>query len=172
MNYIVGMNFAYYSKYIDWDTKGRSDKTTLFENPKVFANLVNDFTKPFKGKVTKVVGLDALGFIIGGAVAMNLEVGFVAIRKKGMLPGKKILRTSFTDYDGRKTFEINKSSLNSKDKVLIVDDWIHTGAQMNAAIKLIEKLGAKVVGISIIRAHKKAAEQLSKYNLNAINVKE
>ena len=150
MNYIVGMNFAYYSKYIDWDTEGRSDKTTLFENPEVFANLVNDFIKPFKGKVTKVVGLDALGFIIGGA--MKLEVGFVAIRKKGMLPGKDVLSISFIDYDGKKTFEINKKSLNSKDTVLIVDDWIHTGAQMKAAIKLVEKLGAKVVGISTIRA--------------------
>lgn len=147
------MKYQYYDKKINKKTTGRYDITPLFEDSKVFSNLVNDLVKPFKGKFNKVVGLDALGFILGGAIANKCNVGFVPVRKGGKLPGtkKNILGVSAVDYSKtKKVFEMNKGSICKKDRVLIVDDWIETGKQVNSAIKLIEKQGGKVIGITTL----------------------
>ena len=172
------MKYEYYDRFINKNTVGRYDVTPIFENPKVFANLINDLLKPFKKiKFNKVVGLDALGFIIGGAISNKIEVGFVPVRKRGKLPGIKgtVLRTSFVDYSKeKKVFEINKSSIKKEDKVLIVDEWVETGSQMKSAIKLIEELGGKVIGISTLRAHKNKKTKIlfDRYNCKAIGIKE
>ena len=169
------MKYSYYDKYINKNTTKRYDSTPIFSNPKVFSNLINDLTKPFKN-FNKVVGLDALGFIIGGAISNKLKIGFIPIRKGGKLPGIKgtVLRTSFVDYTKtKKTFEINKDSVKEGDKILIVDDWIETGAQMKAAIKLIEKLKGEVMGITVLKAHKNKETKIlfDNYNCKAIGVK-
>ena len=92
------MKYNYYENFVNKNTKGRYDITPLFEDPKVFSSLVEDLIKPFKKiKFNKVVGLDALGFIIGSAVAFKLKKGFVPIRKGGKLPGVKgtVLKIAF-----------------------------------------------------------------------------
>jgi len=172
------MKYKYYDKYVNKKTKQRYDVTPIFQNPKVFSNLINDLIKPFKDKKFNViVGLDALGFIIGGAMAHKLKKSFVPIRKGGKLPGIKgtVIRTKAIDYSGKKkTFEMNKGAIKKGDKVLIVDEWIETGSQIKSAIKLIEKQDGKVIGISALCAEKTSKTRIlfEKYNCKAIRVSE
>lgn len=107
------MEYEYYNQFINKETKGRYDITPIFENPKVFSNLLNDLIEPFKDEdFDKIAGLDALGFVIGGALAQKMNKGFICIRKGGKLPGVNdtVLKTSsFVDYTNTsKSFEINK----------------------------------------------------------------
>jgi len=166
------MKYKYYHLYINEKTIGRNDITPIFEHAKVFANLITDLAKPFrKVKFNKIVGLDALGFVIGGAMANKLKKGFVVARKGGKLPGKNLVRISFVDYTKKKkVFEMNKGSITKRDKVLIVDEWIETGAQVKAAIRLVERQGGKVIGISTLAADKKPKTRIlfEKYNLQSI----
>ena len=172
------MNYEYYDKFINKDTIGIYDITPIFEDPVIFNNLIKDLLEPLKEiEFNKVVGLDALGFIIGGAISNKLNMGFVPIRKGGKLPGKEgtILRTSCIDYtQKKKVFEINKNSIKKGEQVLIVDDWIETGSQIKSAIKLIEDLGGKVAGISALRAHRNNKTKIlfEKYNCKPIGIKE
>ena len=168
------MNWEYYDKYINKKTKGRCDVTPIFRDPEVFSNLIKDFNKMFKkDSYDIIVGLDALGFIIASAMSQKQKKGLVVIRKGGKLPGIKgtIIRTSFTDYTNtKKTFEMNKSAIKKGEKVLIVDEWIETGTQAKAAIKLVEKQGGKVIGIATMAAHnnKKTKILFEKYNCKTI----
>ena len=170
------MKYEYYEKYINKKTKGRYDVTPLFANPKIFSNLITDLIKPFKAmKFNKIIGIDALGFVLGSAIAYKLKKGFVPVRKAGKLPGIKgtVIRTSFVDYTKKKKiFEVNKCSVKKGDRVLIVDEWIETGSQAKAAIKLIEKQGGEVIGISALNAEKRPETKIlfEKYNLKAIGV--
>ena len=164
------------SKYINKNTKGRNDVTPIFENPKVFANLILDLVRPFKNtRFNKIAGLDALGFIIGGVIAYKLKVGFVPIRKGGKLPevNGTIVKTSFIDYTKKeKILEMNKNSIKKGDKILIVDDWVETGSQLKAAIKLIEKQEGVIIGISTLFAEQKPSTRIlfEKYNCKAVNL--
>ncbi|MFH1420374.1 MAG: phosphoribosyltransferase family protein [Candidatus Aenigmatarchaeota archaeon] len=167
------MNYEYYEKYINKNTKDRFDTTTLFENPKVFSSLVDDLLKPFeKTRFNKIVALDALGFILGGAAAQKLKIGLVPVRKKGKLPGIRgtVLSASFSDYVKKGVLEMNKGSIKKDDSILIVDEWIETGGQIKAAIKLIEKQKGKVVGIATICAHRTPHTEIlfKKYNCHAL----
>ncbi len=169
------MKYSYYDKYIGKDTILRSDVTPLFEDPKVFSNLVSDLVKPLRGlKIDKVVAIDALGFVLGTAMAQKLGKGMVLARKGGKLPYEKsqIIRQAFTDYTKkRKALEMKKSSIKKGDKVIIVDEWIETGAQVRAVIKIVEKLGGRVVGISTICCDDKAKDViLKRYTIRAIHV--
>ena len=172
------MKWKYYGKLINTNTIRRCDVTPLFGDAKVFGNLVKDLMIPFKNvDYNTIVGLDALGFVIGGAIAIKNKKRFVPVRKGGKLPGVKgtILQVSFKDYSNQeKQFEMNKNSIKAGDKVIIVDEWIETGTQAKAAIELIEKQGGKVVGIAAINADKNANTEIlfSKYNLRPIHIKE
>jgi adenine phosphoribosyltransferase len=124
-----------------------------------------------------IVGLDALGFIIGGAMAHKLHKSFVLVRKGGKLPGIRgtVLRASFIDYTKtKKTFEMNSGSIKKTDRVLIVDDWIETGTQIKSAINLIERQGGRVIGIAALCAEKTPNTRIlfEKYNCKAIRVEE
>ncbi len=170
------MNYDYYEKYINKNTTGRYDVTPLFENPEVFSRLIDDLIEPFKNiKFDKIVGLDALGFVLGGAMAIKIKKGFIPVRKEGKLPGVEgtVARTSFVDYSkNRKTFEINRDSIKKGDKVLIVDEWIETGTQLKASIELIEKLGGKVIGISALNVEENNETRIlfDKYSLKPIHI--
>jgi adenine phosphoribosyltransferase len=170
------MDYAYYDKFVNKRTKGRYDVTPLFSNQEAFSNLLLDMTKPFKGKrIDKVAGIDALGFIIGGALAYKLGVGFVPVRKGGKLPGVKgtVFKASFVDYTKtKKYFEMNKGSIKKGEHILLVDEWIETGAQIKAAISLIEEQGGKIIGISVLNADKRKETEIlfKKYNLRAIRI--
>jgi adenine phosphoribosyltransferase len=166
------MKSEYFKKYISFETKGKSDISPLLANPEAFNNMIKDLIKPFKD-FDKIAAIDALGFILGGAVAFKVKKPLILIRKEGKLPNldKDIIRESFLDYTKtNKSFEITKKSITKGDKVLIVDEWIETGAQLKAAISLIESLGGKVIGISTLNADKNEQTKIlfDKYNLKSL----
>ena len=126
------------------------DVTTLLGNARAFRTTVDLLVQPYAGtRIDKVAGIEARGFILAGAVAHQLSVGFVPVRKKGKLPGKTIGQSYDLEY-GTDTVEIHADALNKGDNVLIVDDLIATGGTCEAAVKLIEKAGGTVVGCSFI----------------------
>lgn len=126
------------------------DVTTLFLDPRGFRMAIDQLLHPYAGvRFDKVAGLEARGFILGGAIAHQLSVGFVPIRKAGKLPGKVIAQDYKLEY-GEATMELHDDSLQAGEKVLLVDDLLATGGTAEAGIKLIEKLGAEVIGCSFI----------------------
>lgn len=126
------------------------DVTTLFGNARAFRTTVDQLVQPYAGtRIDKVVGIEARGFILAGAVAHQLSVGFVPVRKKGKLPWRTISQTYELEY-GTDTVEIHEDAVARGENVLLVDDLIATGGTAEAAIKLIEKVGAQVVGCSFI----------------------
>jgi len=126
------------------------DVTTLFLDPRGFRMAIDQMLAPYAGqRFDKVAGLEARGFILGGAIAHQLSVGFVPIRKQGKLPGKTISQSYTLEY-GEAKMELHDDSLQPGEKVLLVDDLLATGGTAEAGIKLIEKLGAEVIGCSFI----------------------
>ncbi|MFC2083121.1 phosphoribosyltransferase family protein [Candidatus Bipolaricaulota bacterium] len=141
-----------YLRWIDTNTTGnRNDVTPLFAHPEALNELVDDLVASIGDTpVDLVAGIDALGFILGTAIAQKLGVGILAVRKGGKLPVETD-RTGFRDYTGQdKQLEIRRDILIPGMKVLIVDEWIETGAQVLATISLIEGQGAVVAGIAAI----------------------
>ncbi len=126
------------------------DVTTLLGNARAFRTTVDQLVQPYAGtRIDKVAGIEARGFIIAGAVAHQLSVGFVPVRKKGKLPWKTLGQTYDLEY-GTDTVEIHEDAVGKGDNVLLVDDLIATGGTAEAAIKLIEKAGGNVVGCGFI----------------------
>jgi len=126
------------------------DVTTLLGNARAFRTTVDQLVQPYAGtRIDKVAGIEARGFIIAGAGAHQLSVGFVPVRKKGKLPWKTIAQTYDLEY-GTDTVEIHEDAVQKGENVLLVDDLIATGGTAEAAIKLIEKAGGNVVGCSFI----------------------
>ncbi|MEM9351247.1 MAG: adenine phosphoribosyltransferase [Pseudomonadota bacterium] len=126
------------------------DVTTLFADPRGFRMAIDQLLHPYAGEeIDKVVGLEARGFILGGAIAHQLSVGFVPIRKKGKLPGTTISEEYQLEY-GEAIMEVHDDALQAGEKVLLVDDLLATGGTAEAGIKLIERLGASVMGCAFI----------------------
>ncbi|APO87644.1 adenine phosphoribosyltransferase [Marivivens sp. JLT3646] len=126
------------------------DVTTLFSDPRGLRLAIDQLLEPYVGqKIDKVIGLEARGFILGGAVAHQLGVGFVPVRKKGKLPGKTISQDYKLEY-GEATVEIHEDALEAGERVLIVDDLLATGGTAVAGIKLVEQLGARVVSCAFV----------------------
>ncbi|AUJ63145.1 adenine phosphoribosyltransferase [Aestuarium zhoushanense] len=126
------------------------DVTTLFSDPRGLRLAIDQLLEPYVGqKIDKVIGLEARGFILGGAVAHQLGVGFVPVRKKGKLPGKTLSQDYKLEY-GEATVEIHEDALEAGERVLIVDDLLATGGTAVAGIKLVEQLGAQVVSCAFV----------------------
>ncbi|MEM9583484.1 MAG: adenine phosphoribosyltransferase [Pseudomonadota bacterium] len=126
------------------------DVTTLFLDPRGFRMAIDQMLAPYPGtQIDKVAGLEARGFIMGGAIAHQLSKGFVPIRKKGKLPGKTIEQAYALEY-GEAVMELHDDCLQPGEKVLLVDDLLATGGTAEAGIKLMEQLGAEVIGCSFI----------------------
>jgi adenine phosphoribosyltransferase len=126
------------------------DVTTLFSDPRGFRIAIDQLLHPYAGQpIDKVVGLEARGFILGGAIAHQLSLGFVPIRKKGKLPGKTIEQDYTLEY-GTATMEVHADALQPGEKVLLVDDLLATGGTAEAGIKLIERMGAEVIGCAFV----------------------
>lgn len=126
------------------------DVTTLFADARGFRMAVDQLLAPYAGEpIDKVVGLEARGFILGGAVAHQLCTGFVPIRKKGKLPGAVLSEAYQLEY-GEAVMEIHDDALSPGERVLIVDDLLATGGTSAAAIRLCERLGAEVVGCAFV----------------------
>ena len=126
------------------------DVTTLFADARGFRMCIDQLLHPYAGRrIDKVVGLEARGFILGGAIAHQLAVGFVPIRKKGKLPGTTISQDYKLEY-GEAIVEVHEDALLPGEKVLLVDDLRATGGTAEAGIRLIERLGAEIVGCAFI----------------------
>src|SRR5246500_217259 len=103
------------------------DVTTLFGNPRAFRRTIDELVQPYAGKrIDKVAGIEARGFILGGAIAHQLSIGFVPIRKKGKLPHTVIGEDYDLEY-GKDRIEIHSDAVNKGDAVILVDDLIATG---------------------------------------------
>ena len=126
------------------------DVTTLFADPRGFRIAIDQLLHPYAGlRIDKVVGLEARGFILGGAVAHQLSTGFVPVRKAGKLPGKTIAQSYSLEY-GEATVELHDDAIEAGETILIVDDLIATGGTAEAGIRLIERLGGKIVGCAFV----------------------
>ena len=126
------------------------DVTTLFADPRGFRIAIDQLLHPYAGQpIDKVVGLEARGFILGGAIAHQLSLGFVPIRKKGKLPGKTISQAYTLEY-AEAVVEVHDDALQPGERVLLVDDLLATGGTAEAGIKLIEQLGASVMGCAFV----------------------
>jgi adenine phosphoribosyltransferase len=126
------------------------DVTTLFADPRGFRMAIDQLVAPFAGqRIDKVVGLEARGFILGGAVAHQLSTGFVPVRKAGKLPGSVIGQDYTLEY-GQARVELHDDAITAGERVLIVDDLLATGGTAEAGIKLVEQLGGEIVGCAFI----------------------
>lgn len=126
------------------------DVSTLFGDPRGFRMAIDLLLHPFTGqRIDHVAGIEARGFILGGAVAHQLSVGFIPVRKKGKLPYTTIEQSYALEY-GEAIVELHEDAAKPGDKVLIVDDLIATGGTAEAAIKLVRRLGAEVVGCAFV----------------------
>jgi adenine phosphoribosyltransferase len=126
------------------------DITTLLEDATGFQQTIKELVDPLRDvQVDRVAGIEARGFILGGAIAQQLSVGFVAIRKKGKLPWS----THSVEYEleyGTDEMEVHVNSISPGDRILLVDDLIATGGSACAAVELIRRSGGVVVGASFI----------------------
>tara|TARA_R110002020_G_scaffold16871_36_gene59667 strand:+ start:1061 stop:1606 length:546 start_codon:yes stop_codon:yes gene_type:complete len=126
------------------------DITTLIADPVGLRTAVDGLLWPYlREPVDIVVGIEARGFILGGAVAHELGRGFVPIRKKGKLPGKTIGQDYTLEY-GVDTIEIHADAIQPGQRVLVVDDLIATGGTADAAIELLRRSGAEIVGAAFV----------------------
>ncbi|XP_068173749.1 zgc:174895 isoform X2 [Antennarius striatus] len=127
------------------------DPSRLYCNSQALEDCTKDLLSPFNNEaIDLVVGIDAMGFILGACVATTLQKGFLAIRKAGHLCVATQTQ-SYSDYtDRKKTMEVRLDVLKPGMRVLLVDQWIETGGTMKAAIQLLEGMGATVVGVAAI----------------------
>ena len=126
------------------------DVTTLFSDTRGFRMAVDQMLHPYAGqRIDKVVGLEARGFILGGAIAHQLGTGFVPIRKKGKLPGATISQQYTLEY-GEAVMELHDDAIEAGEKILLVDDLLETGGTADAGIKLVERLGGQIISCSFI----------------------
>lgn len=126
------------------------DLTTAFNCPKCMKWFENELVNRYETKkITKVIGVESRGFILGTVLANKLEVGFVPIRKKGKLPADVYEITYEKEY-GFDTIELHKDALNKDDIVVLHDDLLATGGTMEAAIKLVQKAGVKKIYLNFL----------------------
>lgn len=126
------------------------DITTLLGDARAFRRAVDELVQPFAGrKIDKVAGIEARGFILGGAVAHQLSAGFVPLRKKGKLPHQTIGVDYALEY-GVDTIEMHLDAFHPGEKVMLVDDLIATGGTAIAAVELLRQGGAEVVGAAFV----------------------
>jgi adenine phosphoribosyltransferase len=121
------------------------DITTLLSDARAFRRAVDELVHPWAGtKIDKVAGIEARGFILGGAIAHQLSAGFVPIRKKGKLPHNKVSIGYSLEY-GIDEMEMHEDAVSPGERVVLVDDLVATGGTAEAAVKLLQQLGADVV---------------------------
>ena len=126
------------------------DVTSLFADARGMRLCVDQLLDPYAGqRIDAVAGLEARGFIMGGAIAHQLGTGFVPIRKKGKLPGPTYAQDYALEY-GRATVEVHRDALPAGSRVLLVDDLLATGGTARAGIALLERLGCEVMGCAFV----------------------
>lgn len=126
------------------------DVTTLFKDPESLKELSDILYDMYKNKgITKVVGIESRGFIMGPILAIRLNAGFVPIRKPGKLPCETLEESYDKEY-GKDTIQIHKDALNENDVVLLHDDLLATGGTMEAAVKLVKRFSPKDIYVNFL----------------------
>lgn len=126
------------------------DITTLLKDAQGFRKAVDELVQPYCGRgLTKIAGIEARGFIVGGAVAHQLGIGFVPVRKKGKLPAEA-LRVDYELEYGTDSLEMHLDAVGPEDRVLVVDDLVATGGTAAATVELLRRTGATVIGCAFI----------------------
>ncbi len=126
------------------------DITTLLQDAEGFRISVNRLTEPYLGeRVDKVAGIEARGLILGGAVAIKLDAGFIPVRKKGKLPWQTIGESYDLEY-GTDHIEIHADAVAAGERILLIDDLIATGGTAEAAIRVIERCGGTILGCAVV----------------------
>ena len=126
------------------------DITTLLGNARAFRRAVDELVQPWAGmKIDKVAGIEARGFILGGAVAHQVSAGFVPIRKKGKLPHTTV-RIAYSLEYGIDEMEMHEDAVAPRERVILVDDLIATGGTAEGAVKLLRRMGAEVLAACFI----------------------
>ncbi len=126
------------------------DITTLLGDARAFRRAVDELVQPWAGeKIDKVAGIEARGFILGGAVAHQLSAGFVPVRKKGKLPHETVSIAYSLEY-GVDEMEMHRDGVKPGERVVLVDDLIATGGTAVGAVQLLRKLGADVVAACFV----------------------
>lgn len=126
------------------------DITTLFDDPDGFQLAIKQLVAPYlEQKIDKVAGLEARGFILGGAVAYHMGCGFVPIRKQGKLP-RSVISQDYTLEYGQAVLELHEDAIEAGETVLVVDDLLATGGTAEAGVKLIERLGGDVTACAFV----------------------
>jgi len=135
------------------DSIGRYDLFPVFKDVDLFTDVIESLATPYIGKVDYVAAPEAIGWIMGSAMARKLNVGFVPLRKIDKLPypKEKFVTQNYVGYSEiRKALEIKVDSVSKNDRILIVDEWVETGESMQCCIDLLEKLGCNIVGLATI----------------------
>ena len=137
------------------------DITPLLKHPKAFQEVIHRMAEQFKGqKIDSIVAMESRGFILGGALATQMGVSFIPVRKPGKLPWKTLKETYELEY-GKDTLEIHEDSIAKGDKILVLDDVLATGGTAAATIRLVERAGGNVIGacflihLSFLNGHEK-----------------
>ena len=126
------------------------DITTLLGNARAFRRAVDELVQPWAGsKIDKVAGIEARGFILGGAVAHQVSAGFVPIRKKGKLPHTTV-RIAYSLEYGLDEMEMHADAIQPGERVVLIDDLIATGGTAEGAVKLLRQIGAEVIAACFI----------------------
>ncbi len=126
------------------------DITTLLGNARAFRRAIDELVQPWAGeKIDKVAGVEARGFILGGAVAHQLSAGFVPIRKKGKLPHTTV-RIAYSLEYGIDEMEMHQDAVGAGERVILVDDLIATGGTAEGAVRLLKQIGAEVVAACFV----------------------
>jgi adenine phosphoribosyltransferase len=126
------------------------DITTMLGNPQAFRRAIDELVQPFAGmKIDKIAGIEARGFILGGAMAHQLSAGFIPIRKKGKLP-HDIVRVAYSLEYGIDEMEMHRDAVQPGERVILVDDLIATGGTAEGAVKLLTQMGADIVAASFV----------------------
>ena len=126
------------------------DITPLLADPSAFSEMTKHFADQYrKAGITKVLGIEARGFLLAAPIAIELGAGLVPVRKKGKLPYKTVAATYALEY-GTDTLEMHEDAVKAGEKVLIVDDVLATGGTAGAVCSLVEKLGGKVAGVAMM----------------------
>jgi len=126
------------------------DITTLLGDARAFRRAVDELVQPWAGmKIDKVAGIEARGFILGGAVAHQVSAGFIPIRKKGKLPHKRVSIAYSLEY-GLDEMEVHEDAVTKGERVVLIDDLIATGGTAEGAVKLLRQLGAEVLAACFV----------------------
>ncbi len=158
----------------DFPTEGIlfKDITTLLKDPPAFSYVVDQLSARYRGAgIEVVVGVESRGFIFGGALAHQLQAGFVPVRKLGKLPGKTIEVEYELEY-GRDALAMHEDGIRPGQHVLVVDDLLATGGTMAATLRLVEELGGQVVGVAFLieLAFLHGRDKLKDYPLHSLIV--